>query len=167
MRLILIGVLAFAVVLPTGIHSSGLLMNYTDSVPVGLYKQCGKSPDAYAAFCLPSAAAERALQAGLQAAPGECPGGLSPILKPMILASAEHPISLTERGFFVDGKLLVNTAPKSQSRTGAALGHYPFGVYTNGFWAVSDFNPNSYDSRYFGPVEPDAIRFYAKPVWTW
>jgi len=47
------------------------------------------------------------------------------------------------------------------------LEHYPFGVYTNGIWAVSDFNANSYDSRYFGPLAPDAIRFDAKPVWTW
>jgi type IV secretory pathway protease TraF len=147
MRFILIGALAFAVGLPAAIQRSGLLMNY--------------------GFCLPGTTANAAIHAGLEVVPGTCPSGLAPVLKPLTLASAEHPISLTERGFFIDGKLLANTAPKSRSRTGVALEHYPFGVYTNGLWAVSDFNANSYDSRYFGPVAPDAIRFYAKPVWTW
>jgi type IV secretory pathway protease TraF len=92
---------------------------------------------------------------------------LAPIMKPLIYASPGRSLTYDAHGFSFNGKLLRNTAPKPQSRIGASLEHYPFGVYTNGTWAVSDFNANSYDSRYFGPVAPDAIRFYAKPVWTW
>jgi conjugative transfer signal peptidase TraF len=159
--------LASVVALPLGIHWSGLVMNYSDSVPTGLYRRVPASVVTYAGFCLPEKTASAAIQAGLEVVPGACPEGLAPILKPLIQASPQHPVAYTERGFWWGGKLLPNTAPKARSRTGATLQHYTFGVYTNGVWAVSDFNANSYDSRYFGPVAPDAIRFYAKPVWTW
>jgi conjugative transfer signal peptidase TraF len=171
MRFIPIGVLAFAVGLPAGIQRSGLLMNYSDSVPLGIYRRVpAKSANratSYAGFCLPRATANAAIQAGLDVEPGACPGGLAPVLKPVICPSPGHPLIYDAQGFSFDGKMLPNTVPKSQSRTGVPLEHYAFGVYTSGIWALSDFNPNSYDSRYFGPVAPDAIRFYAKPVWTW
>jgi type IV secretory pathway protease TraF len=54
--------------------------------------------------------------------------------------------------------------PKPYSKTGQTLVHYPFGSYTSGLWAISNYNRDSYDSRYFGPVSTDAIRFYARPV---
>lgn len=166
----IVATLGIAIVLPVEIRSSGLLFNYSNSVPFGVYRRVvARSNRAalYAGFCLPDATAKSAIHAGLEIVPGACARGLAPVLKPLSQASPEHPISLTDCGFFIDGKLLANTAPKSRSRTGAVLVHYPFGTYTNGLWAVSNFNPNSYDSRYFGPVAPDAILFYAKPVWTW
>jgi conjugative transfer signal peptidase TraF len=171
MRFILIGVLAFAVGLPAGIQRSGLLMNYSDSVPLGLYRRMPSDSAnraiSYAGFCLPRATANAAIQAGLEVVQGACPAGLAPVLKPVICPSPEHPLTYDAQGFSFNGNLLPNTAPKPFSRTGARLEHFPYGAYTSGTWAVSDFNPNSYDSRYFGPVAPDAIRFYAKPVWTW
>lgn len=166
-----IAALGLAVVLPIAIRSSGLILNETDSVPLGIYRRIaissGKDPAQYAGFCLPVATANAALAAGLDASAGGCPAGLAPLLKPLLSASREHPLALTDRGFSVDQRLLPNTAPKLRSRTGAPLAHYPFGVYTSGLWALSTFNPNSFDSRYFGPVAPETIRFYAKPVWTW
>jgi conjugative transfer signal peptidase TraF len=171
MRFILIGVLAFAVGLPAGIQRSGLLMNYSDSVPLGLYRRVPANSAnramSYAGFCLPRATAKAAIQAGLEVVPGDCADGLAPVLKPVVRPSPQHPLIYDARGFSFNGKLLPNTAPKAQSRIGVPLEHYAFGAYTSGIWAVSDFNTNSYDSRYFGPVAPDAIRFYAKPVWTW
>lgn len=156
-----------AAVLPLVIQSSPLLMNYTDSVPVGLYRQGQNGAASYAGICLSRALMDRALRSGLEIALGSCQSGYAPILKPLVRASAAHPISFTAEGFLIDGKLLPNTAPKPRSTAGVALEHYPFGVYASGAWAISDFNRSSYDSRYFGPVDSDAIRFYAKPVWTW
>lgn len=167
MRIFLVGALIIAVALPVGIQRSGLLMNWSDSVPLGLYRRTPSDEAKYAGFCLPDSTAKTAQWAGLEVPSGICPSHLAPVLKPLLQASPEHPISLSEQGFFVDGKLLKNTAPKPRSRTGAVLEHYQFGRYTNGLWAISDFNANSYDSRYFGPVAPESIRFYAKPVWTW
>ena len=171
MRFVLVAALAFAVALPAGIQRSGLLMNYSDSVPLGLYRRVPSNSAnraiSYAGFCLPRATANAAIQAGLDVVRGACPGGLAPVLKPVICPSLEQPLIYDAQGFSFNGKLLPNTAPKAQSRTGVELEHYAFGAYTSDTWAVSDFNPNSYDSRYFGPVAPDAIRFYAKPVLTW
>ncbi|MBV8114271.1 MAG: S26 family signal peptidase, partial [Silvibacterium sp.] len=116
--------------------------------------------------CLAQGAIESAIKAGLEIARGDCPTGVAPILKPVFRASAGDPIVYSEEGFFVHGALLPNTAPKKRSRTGAPLTHYPFGEYRSGLWAISDYNRDSFDSRYFGPVDSSAVRFYAKPVWT-
>lgn len=167
MRSGFISALVFAVAFPVGIQHSGLVINYSDSVPAGLYQRAPASEARYAGFCLPHMAADRALKAGLEVVTGTCPDHLAPILKPLIYPSPKQPLIYDARGISFRGRLLPNTAPKERSRTGVRLGHYAFGVYTNGIWAVSDFNANSYDSRYYGPVAPDAIRFYAKPVWTW
>src|ERR1700761_3068781 len=97
MRFILIGVLAFAVGLPAGIQRSGLLMNYSDSVPLGLYRRVPANSAnramSYAGFCLPRATANAAIQAGLEVVPGACPGGLAPVLTPVICPSPEHPLT--------------------------------------------------------------------------
>ena len=167
MRTLFAGALVFAVALPVGIQHSALMINYSDSVPLGLYRRVPASAAAYAGFCLPSTTATAALRAGLYVVPGACTGGLAPVLKPFIYPSPKQPLIYDARGFSFKGKLLPNTAPKAHSRTGIALVHYAFGTYKNGIWAVSDFNANSYDSRYFGPLAPDAIRFYAKPLLTW
>lgn len=167
MRTSFAGALVFAVAFPIGIQQSGLVINYTDSVPIGFYRRVPARAATHAGFCLSNRTATAALKAGLEAVTGGCPDHLAPILKPMIHPSSEHPLIYDARGISFHGRLLPNTAPKARSRTGVPLEHYAFGVYTNGIWAVSDFNANSYDSRYFGPVAPDAIRFYAKPVWTW
>jgi conjugative transfer signal peptidase TraF len=167
MRSLFVGALVFAVAVPVEIQHSGLLMNYSDSVPIGLYRRVPASMASYGGFCLPSSTATAALRAGLDVVPGACPGGLAPVLKPLIYPSPKQPLIYDARGFSFHGKLLPNTAPKAQSRIGVALAHYAFGTYANGVWAVSDFNANSYDSRYFGPVGPEAIRFYAKRLWTW
>jgi conjugative transfer signal peptidase TraF len=167
MRTLFAGALVFAAAVPVAIQHSGLLMNYSDSVPTGLYRRVPKRLASYAGFCLPSATATAALRAGLDVVSGPCPGGLAPLLKPLIYASPKQPLIYDARGFSFNGKRLPNTAPKARSRTGVALAHYAFGTRTNGIWAVSDFNANSYDSRYFGPLAPEAIRFYAKPLWTW
>ena len=153
MRSLFVGALAFAVAVPVEIQHSGLLMNYSDSVPIGLYRRVPASMASYGGFCLPSSTATAALGAGLDVVPGACPGGLAFVLKPLIYPSPKQPLIYDARGFSCNGKLLPNTAAKEYSRTGVPLAHYAFGTYTNGIWAVSDFNANSYDSRYFGPVD--------------
>ncbi|HHH52577.1 MAG TPA: Type IV secretory pathway protease TraF-like protein, partial [Bacteroidetes bacterium] len=35
------------------------------------------------------------------------------------------------------------------------------------FWAMSDYNEKSYDSRYFGQVPLENIRGVAIPIMTW
>lgn len=146
---------------------SGLHCNGSDSVPLGLYRETQSTARTYAAFCLSPSVLNDAKRTGLTLRSGVCPGGVAPILKPLVSASSQHPIVFHESGFLVDGISLPHTAPKAFSSSGKPLTHIPFGTYTAGLWAISTFNPDSFDSRYFGPVDPAAIRFYATPVFTY
>ena len=143
-----------------------LHINFSDSVPIGLYREASERAGSYAAICLPTATVQHALQAGLAIDYGTCPGGFEPILKPLFEATETSPIRYDQNGFSVDGRLLPNTAPKSRSRLGTPLAHAPFGIYRSGLWAISAFNSSSFDSRYFGPVHPGSIQFRAKPFLT-
>ncbi len=148
------------------LKAARLHINFSNSVPVGLYQEAPELSDGYAGICLPTKIVKQAIHAGLAIDPGSCPGGLEPILKPVLRATETSPIRYDMDGFSVDGKLLPNTAPKPRSKTGAPLPHARFGIYRSGLWAISDFNASSFDSRYFGPVDPATIQFRAKPVLT-
>ncbi len=151
-----------AVAAPIAVKHSGLRLNYTESSPVGLYRVLPDGPR-YAGICLSKEVLDTAAKAGLQLEAGECSTGKQPVLKPIYLATPEAPVTFGPDGFTVYGKLLANTAPKNISRTGAPLSHVPFGTYPSGLWAISSFNRDSFDSRYFGPVPASSIRFYAVP----
>ena len=156
-----------AIAAPVALKHSGLVLNLSKSVPVGLYRRVPAASAAYIGFCLPAATVQEAVRAGLEIGRGECFGNVAPVLKPYIHASTQHPLLYSNRGFTFDGALLPNTAPKARSKQGTPLVHFPFGAYTDGVWAVSDFSRDSFDSRYFGPVESRAILFHATPVLTW
>ncbi|MDQ2842879.1 MAG: hypothetical protein M3Y72_17935 [Acidobacteriota bacterium] len=143
-----------------------LHINFSSSVPLGLYRETPELPGSYAGICLPTNTLTQAAHAGLAIDSGTCPGGVEPILKPVFVATPAHPIAFGQDGFSLDGKLLPNTAPKPRSKTGVPLAHVPFGLYETGLWAISDFSPSSFDSRYFGPVEPGSILFHAQPFLT-
>ena len=116
----------------------------------------------YIVFCAPAPADPAILRTAFEGMPaGQCRGGYPPLLKPFVKATHDHPLGYSAHGFTVNGKLLRNTAPKPVSRQGLPLTHYPFGVYTSGLWPVSVDSPDSYDARYFGPIDPAIIRFHA------
>lgn len=162
--LLWIGVVATAIGAPSFLSNSNLRLNSTDSVPVGLYLSQSQPNTSFAGICLEATTLNSALAAGLELGRGECPDGHQPILKPIYRATPESPIQLDSHGFTVAGARMANTVPKLFSRTGKPLPHYAFGVYTYGLWAVSGYSRDSYDSRYFGPVAREDVRFYAKPL---
>jgi conjugative transfer signal peptidase TraF len=160
------GGLSLAVLLPLAVHSSNLRWNRTDSVPTGLYRivDLSRAPGTqYAGLCLPESMLDEARRTGITLPAGECPTGVAPLLKPLYEATPQTPVVFTERGFKIHGRLLRNTAPKSFSSKGRPLEHIPFGVYTAGTWAISDWNADSFDSRYFGPIPESSIRFHLVP----
>lgn len=148
------------------LKAARLHMNFSNSVPVGLYREASERAASYAGICLPTEIVQHAIHAGLAMEHGTCPGGFEPILKPLFEATETSPIRYDQNGFSIAGRLLPNTAPKSCSRLGTPLVHAPFGIYRSGLWAISAFNSSSFDSRYFGPVDPGSIQFRAKPFLT-
>jgi conjugative transfer signal peptidase TraF len=147
---------------PAALQRSPLRLNASASVPTGLYRIVPKT-SRYAAICLPAQILATARQAGLFVPPGECPDGREPILKPIYQASANTPIVFGPGGFSIGRRALSNSTAKLRSKTGEPLSHIAFGTYTTGLWAISDYNPNSFDSRYFGPVSEANVRYYAVP----
>lgn len=147
---------------PAALSRSTLRLNRTASEPQGLYRIASVGSH-YAGICLPQSVLATAGDAGLKVAPGECPNGSQPILKTLYRATPSTPIVLTPIGIFVSNRLLENTVPKLRSKTGAPLAHEAFGVYTSGLWAISDYNPDSFDSRYFGPVEEASVLYHLVP----
>ena len=78
-------------------------------------------------------------------------------------------VVLSKSGLQVNGKLLGNTAPRSQDSNARPLPHYPFGTYRVGsgtVWVASSYHPLSFDSRYFGPISTSIIRHRLKPFLT-
>ena len=158
------GVVALAVATPSALRHSALRFNYSDSVPVGLYQSQPQSNAPFAGICLNPNILRSAFDAGLKLEAGECPDGHQPILKTVYRATPESPIVLDSEGFTIAGVRIANTAPKATSKTGKPLTHYAFGVYRSGLWAISGHSRDSFDSRYFGPVSHENVRFYAKPL---
>lgn len=156
--------IALAVAAPAALRRSALRLNYTDSVPVGLYRLQTQPNAPFVGICLSPNASRSASDAGLKLEAGECPDGRQPILKGLYWATPQSPIVLDSQGFSIAGVPIPNTTPKAFSRTGKPLTHYGFGRYTAGLWAISGYNRDSFDSRYFGPVSRENVRFYAKPL---
>lgn len=155
-------VVTMAFVAPIALRHIPLRANRTASVPPGIYRVVSR-PSRYAAICLSGSVIHSAEQAGLRLAPGECPDGREPILKTVYRATPTVPVAFSPSGFSVGGRLLANTRPKLRSKTDVPLGHAAFVTYRDGLWAISDFNPDSFDSRYFGAVPQSNVRYYVVP----
>jgi conjugative transfer signal peptidase TraF len=159
---IVIAALGAVAVAPAALKHSRFRLNSTASIPEGIYRIVPNG-SRYAAICLPEAVLDTAQKAGLFVPPGECPDGREPILKSVYRATLAAPITFTPGGFIIGNRLLANTAAKLRSKTGEPLNHQAFGIYGTGLWAISDYNPDSFDSRYFGPVPDSSVRYFAVP----
>jgi conjugative transfer signal peptidase TraF len=146
-------------------HSLPLMVNWSPSLPIGLYwmTKNERAPDV--AFCMSAQLRAEAAAHGLERVSGRCPDGTAWIPKPNMRSA--RVVTLTSRGFTVDGRELPNTAPLPKDRFGRPMPHYPFGHYfvsTKEVWVVSSYNKRSYDSWYFGPIDARSIVCYARPI---
>jgi conjugative transfer signal peptidase TraF len=89
-------------------------------------------------------------------------------MKPVI-ASAGDVVDVSDAGIAVNGLPLPNTAARNKDRHGRALHPFSSGRYRvqpGSFWVASSYNPWSFDSRYFGPVDTRIVRRHLKPFLT-
>ncbi|MGJ7484465.1 S26 family signal peptidase [Variovorax sp. LT2P21] len=142
-----------------------VVYNPTDSVPRGWYR-VGRINDATSLHVgnivlarLPADAAAFAAQRGY------LPSGV-PILK-RIGATAPQAVCVREQVVDVDGAAVATV----RTHDGA---HRPLQAWPqcrplgNGeLFLLSDTNPASFDSRYFGPIAASAVLGIARPLWTW
>ena len=156
--------IAFCVVTLPGV--AGLRVNTTNSLPVGMYLITRDENAPLVEFC-PQGLFSQLSASRHYRPPGSCPDGAAPLLKPVIA----HPgdiVVLSAEGIRVNGSLLPNTAPQLVDAAGRPLKTWPTGVYPvapSTVWVASTYHPNSFDSRYFGPISLGLIRHRLRPLW--
>ncbi len=143
----------------------GIRFNVSESLPGLIYIVTSDTSSPLVEFCPVGSFAELSKERGYRRR-GICPDGASPMLKP-IVAHAGDTVEVSAHGIAVNGILLHNTAPRTRDTQGRILTPWGFGRYhvTPGFvWVASQYNPLSFDSRYFGPILVSQIRHHLRPL---
>ena len=150
-------VLVVTVVVSRVVIVSGLRVNVTSSMPVGIYLLAPVPPTGVqrgmlVAVCAPLKAAQlgrrRAYLSG-----GQCAGDTEPLLK-AVVAIAGDSVSTSKSGITVNGRLLPDSRPVSLDSSGRRLVPWSPGYFrlrSTEVWLYAD-HPKSWDSRYWGPV---------------
>lgn len=139
-----------------GFVSPPFFYNTSLSLPRGLYRVEVRESLAMGDIirtCAPAEGAALALKRGYLL-PGSCPGGTARIGK-MVVGMAGDTVRVTKRGIIVRGRVLVRSVPLDQDTHGRtvrpALGKHV--VARGQCFVLSSHSLNSYDSRYYGPVD--------------
>lgn len=151
-----------------GISAAGYRVNWTDSLPRGIYQDT-QEPITYGTLvteCLPQKWAELGVNRGW-ISHGSCANGAMPILKKVVGMPGDT-IVLTREYVAVNGKILLGTASLFLDSQGREIPHMLRGTYVLGpaeFWLMADNIVNSWDSRYTGPAARENIKTTVRPVW--
>lgn len=153
----LIGVVAVTAFVVVALQRANLRVNFTGSVPIGIYlllplQPYGVKRGMLIAACAPTRAAEIGRQRGYLGA-GPCADDTELLLK-YVPAMAGDGIDVTAAGVVVNGHLLLHSRPASRDRSGRRLVPWPRGVYrlVEGEVWLYAANDRSWDSRYWGPA---------------
>jgi conjugative transfer signal peptidase TraF len=159
---------AIVATVATSILGLRLHVNVSPSAPRGLYRVAAGIPErgAWVIACLsPDAAALGRARAYL--GPGPCPEGVQPVIKPVV-AVAGDVVDLGPDAVVVNGRTLPGSSSADTDSLGRPLPHAAWGrhvVAPGEVWVVSTRVPNSWDSRYVGPVARSQVRGVARPIW--
>jgi type IV secretory pathway protease TraF len=119
---------------------AGLVVNLTDSEPTGIYLRVPRRPERGGMVAV------RSLMKHVVAVPGDV-------------------VTVTPQGTRVNGRLWPSSAIAEDTH---GYQPFPFGTYTlrpGQYWLLGT-SPDSWDSRYIGPVPIDLIEGSVEPVWT-
>jgi len=161
--------LPVAGVLLAMILALGLHVNLSASAPLGLYRTVVGRPTrgVWVVACVSPQSAALARTRGYLG-PGPCAGGVQPVLKPVI-AVAGDVVEIGPEAVTVNGQPLPGSSTAASDSLGRQLPHVAWGRYvvaTDQLWLVSTRVPNSWDSRYLGPISTAQLWSVARPVWT-
>lgn len=148
----------------------GLRVNFTDSMPRGLYsteRTKEYHTGDYVIVCLPEPIAKEGFDRGYLHRGISCPDRIEPLIKE-IIAIPGNTIELTDTAMIVNNKTY--PAPLFKyDRKGRPTDYIPRTIYpnTNTYWLYGEHDPNySWDSRYYGGVEASNIIGRAHPIFT-
>ena len=154
-----------------GAWVTGLRVNLSASIPLGLYHERSTDPRGFSRgrivmVCLPSSVARFARDRGYLPR-GTCHNGAMAAGK-VITAVSGDTVRVGADGITVNGSLLSGSVPLLRERSGRALPQLARGTYlvpAGAVWLGSR-SRFGFDSRYFGAVPVSAIRGTIDPVWT-
>jgi len=161
-----VAVIAFAAV---ALQCSNLRINFTGSMPIGIYLLLPLQPNSLkrgmlVAACPPTRAAELGQQRGYVAT-GPCADDTELLLK-SVAAIAGDKVDLSAAGVTVNGCLLPYSRAEARDRSQRTLKPWPRRHYrlpAGKLWLYGD-NNRSWDSRYWGPVTLGDVSAIANPV---
>lgn len=137
------------------------------SIPYGVYcpvEDATFSPGEYVVFCLDEERGRAGYAAGYLGR-GACPGGVSAVIKPIVGVAGDI-VEVTREGVCVNGKHIPASVPLLHNRHGERLSFYAgrHVVPLNAVWVLSTSSPQSWDSRYYGPIQTSQIVTAAQKV---
>jgi conjugative transfer signal peptidase TraF len=149
---------------------SGVRLNLTSSLPVGLYLETGDAParGSIVLACLPPAMARLARERSYVPRGDRCPGGTGPIGK-VVLALPGDTVVVSTRGLEVNGCPVPNSRPRPFDSRGQPLPSPRKGRYIlrpGELWLGSPYSLLSFDSRYFGAIAMQSVLGVVRPIWT-
>lgn len=164
-KVVLFSLALMCIVLGFCFYESGLMINITGSMPRGIYfRETGKIQRGdLVTFCLNSKNQQFGLARGYLIHGMRCQFS-EPLIKKVIAVPGDD-ISLSATSIIVNNQTLPYSTLPNDSH-GRPLNAYPTGNYLNtkGYWVMGTESKRSWDSRYFGPIPPEAILWKLKPV---
>lgn len=154
--------LAGIMFLPSVARLAGIRTNLTDSAPRGIWitnDVHNLKRGMLVSICPPESEALAAMKAKNLIPRGDCPLDTVPLLK-AIGAVQGDTVTVNRNSVSVNGEPIPNTSSLGDIR-------WKDGTYRVGegeVWIFSTYVPNSFDSRYFGPVKTRNINAEAFPV---
>jgi len=150
---------------------TGIRINTTKSFPQGLYLMRDsffKKGD-LVIFCPPkSDVFDEALKRDYIGA-GFCKGGYGYVMK-RIVAVTDDVVAIDDTGVYVNGVRLNNSKLYRSDKSDRRMPYYPKNNFVLGrseLMLMSDVNEQSFDSRYFGPIDCGQIQGVVSPIFTW
>lgn len=143
--------------------NTGYRFNYSHSAPIGVWKvnlyDKNLKIGNFMEICPPDTSIVKLFLKKGYLKNGSCPSGSIPFLKPLVALPGDT-IEVSLSGVKINGKLLNSTGVK----IGMPITEGTFIVKNDEAWFISNFDPSSFDSRYFGPISYKDIIGTAQPV---
>lgn len=156
-----------------GLYQAGYRLNTSTSMPQGIYQMRPKPSvlqrGMVVILCPPETAVFKQAYERQYFGPGTCASGFQTLLKPVAAIEGDW-VQLSPQGIQVNHHWLKNSVPLKTDAQGRPLARLPAGDYRvrpGQIWLISSHHPQSFDSRYFGPVPIRQIQGLARPVWIW
>jgi conjugative transfer signal peptidase TraF len=142
---VMLVVLSVVAIFAMTAKSVGIVFNVTGSMPGTVYKLGHGEKGSLTSFCSPISHPS--------IGHGSCPDGSMPLIK-RVVGVAGDLVTATDAGIDINGQPVPNSRPLDLDTKGRALPHLrgSFTLKQGEIWAAGE-HPNSFDSRYFGPVK--------------